>query len=82
LWWVGAQASCCGQSGVSPGWEILIGRQDACRPHSQDGYTPQDSGAGQKHEQLPKRQTEQQEGKNHESDADGLETKTLSDGRD
>lgn len=41
-----------------------------------------DSGAGQQHEQLPKRQAEQQESKNHESDANGLETKTLSDGRD
>ena len=68
------------QPGVSPGWEILIGRQDARRPHSQDGYAPQDSDAGQ-HQQLPKRQTEQQGGKNHENDADGLETKALSDGR-
>jgi hypothetical protein len=82
VWRVGAQASCCGQSGVSPGWEILIGRQDARRPHSQDGYAPQDSDAGQQHQQLPKRQAEQQEGKNHESDANGLETKALSDRRD
>jgi hypothetical protein len=32
-------------------------------------------------EQLPKRQAEQQGGKNHEKDANGLETKALSDGR-
>ena len=69
-------------TGFSVGWEILIGRQDARRPHSQDGYAPQDSDAGQQHQQLPKRQAEQQEGKNHESDANGLETKALSDGRD
>jgi hypothetical protein len=67
-------------TGVSPGWEILIGRQDARRPHSQDGYAPQDSDAGQ-HQQLPKRKAEQQKGKNHENDANGLETKALSDGR-
>ena len=39
------------------------------------------SDAGQQHQQLPKRQAEQQEGKDHESDANGLETKALSDGR-
>ena len=38
------------------------------------------SDAGQ-HQQLPKRQAEQQGGKNHENDANGLETKALSDGR-
>jgi hypothetical protein len=59
---------------------ILIGRQDARRPHSQDGCAPQDSDAGQR-QQLPKRQAEQQGGKNHENDANGLETKALSDGR-
>ena len=68
-------------TGFAAGWEILIGRQDAGRPHRQDGYAPQDSDAGQQHQQLPKRQAEQEEGKNHESDANGLETKPLSDSR-
>ena len=34
---------------------ILIGRQDARRPHSQDGCATQDSDARQR-QQLPKRQ--------------------------
>ena len=38
------------------------------------------SDAGQP-QQLPKRQAEQQAGKNHKNDAHGLETKPLSDGR-
>src|SRR6478672_11443537 len=50
-------------------------------PTAQDGYAPQDSDAGQ-HQQLPKRQAEQQGGKNHENDANGLETKALPDRRD
>jgi hypothetical protein len=33
-------------AGFSAGWEILVGRQDARRPHSQDGYAPKDSDAG------------------------------------
>jgi hypothetical protein len=70
----------CVATGRLAWFRILIGRQDARRPHSQDGCAPQDSDAGQ-HEQLPKRQAEQQEGKNHENDANGLETKPLPDGR-
>ena len=70
----------CVVTGRLASLRILIDRQDARRPHSQDGYAPQDSDAGQ-HQQLPKRQTEQQSGKNHENDANGLETKALSDGR-
>jgi hypothetical protein len=74
-------------TGILPVWQtgrlawlrILIGKQDARRPHSQDGCAPQDSDAGQ-HQQLPKRQAEQQEGKNHKGDACGFETKPLSNG--
>ena len=71
----------CVATGRLAGLRILIGRQDARRPHTQEGCAPQGSDAGQ-HQQLPKRQAEQQGGNNHENDANGLETKALSDGRD
>jgi hypothetical protein len=60
---------------------ILIGRQDARRPHSQDGCAPQESDTGQR-QQLPKRKAEQQERQNHKNDANSFETKALSDRRD
>src|SRR6476620_8963923 len=43
-------------------------------------WQARDSDAAQ-HQQLPKRQAEQQGGKHHENDANGLETKALSDRR-
>ena len=89
--WTDSLWRTCVSTGRLAWLRILIGRlatgrvrptggQDARRPHSQDGCAPQDSDAGQQ-QQLPKRQAEQQGGKNHENDADGPETKALSDGR-
>ena len=76
----GAQAFACVATGRLAWLRILIGRQDARWPHSQDGCAPQDLDAGQQ-QQSPKRQAEQQPGKNHEEDPHGFETKALSDRR-
>ena len=78
--WTDSLWRTCVSTGRFAWLRILIGRQDARRPHSQDGCAPRESDAGQR-QQLPKRQAEQQGGKNHENDANGLETKALSDRR-
>jgi hypothetical protein len=77
--WTDSLWRTCVATGRLAWLRILIGRQDARRPHSQDGCAPQDSDPGQR-EQLPKRQAEQQGSKNHENDPHGFKPKALSDG--